>query len=254
MNTDNHKNCQSKTIKNVGNDGNCKQVDTKHSPSINFRPKEKRRAGIGQIVRGSVITLTVFVFTLFIIQIYSEKKITPVLGDLAQARAKEYLTETVNRVVGELSAEGKLEYVDMVTTRSDSNGQVIYLEVDTEMLGMAKSEIVERIDKSLSNNKYITVSVPFGTLTGINLFSAKGFPVRVRVYPIGIAEGEIYTELEDCGINQTRHLISIKVNAEIYLILPDENRSVSTEVILPLGERVLIGDVPEIYLDNIGAS
>ena len=100
----------------------------------------------------------------------------------------------------------------------------------------------------------IRITVPYGSLVGWNLTSGRGFPVSTKIYPIGMTEGEIYTVLEDCGINQTRHLIRVDINAKFVLVLPGENQEIQTHISLPLGERILVGDVPEIYLDNIGAN
>ena len=117
----------------------------------------------------------------------------------------------------------------------------------------AKASLVEHIRNTLEKNKKITLKVPMGSLSEWNLLSGLGLPIRVRLFPIGAAEGEIFTVLEDCGINQTRHLIQVNVSASLLVVLPGENVTVETKVCLPLGERVLVGDVPEIYLDTLGA-
>jgi sporulation protein YunB len=187
-----------------------------------------------------------------LLSLYAEKKIAPEMAELAEAQAQKHLFETVNATVIQLAEEGQLNYANMVKTVSGASGEVVYLEVNTAMLNEAKARIIERVQGELEKNKKITVSVPLGSLTGWNLFSGKGFPIRVRVYPIGMTSGDIYTVLEDCGINQTRHLIQISIKAQIMIVLSGQNQFVEYEISLPLGERVLVGEVPEIYLDSIG--
>ena len=83
--------------------------------------------------------------------------------------------------------------------------------------------------------------------------AAGRFMAEQLPYTVFMTKGEIDTALEDCGINQTRHLIRVHVRAKILIVLPGENAQVETEITVPLGERVLVGDVPEIFLDTLGA-
>ena len=220
------------------------------SPAITYSGKKKRR------FRFSFRRLIMPLFSLFLafclLFFYTEKKLAEKMPDLAETAAEKHLLETVNREIGNMAEEGLLSYDSMVSTVRDATGQVIYLEVDTGRLNRVKATLVERIDEALEKNKKIKLSVPFGSISGWNLFSGYGIPVKMKIYPIGMTEGEIQTELEDCGINQTRHLIRVEIRARLLIVLPGENTRAETCVTLPLGERVLVGDVPEIFLDSIG--
>ena len=228
-------------------------ISTGKAPVIDLKTERDKRS-FPFLSKRLLYPLAALLLAFAILLVYTEKKITPILIPLADKVAEEYVTETVNRCVGELAKAGLISYEKMVKVRFDTKGQVVFLEVDTEALSLAKSRLVKAVDDSLSAEKKIKISLPLGSLTRWATVSGRGIPVSVRVYSEGIAEGEIFTVLEDCGINQTRHLIQIKIRAELFFVLPGEVREVTTQVILPLGERILVGDVPEIYLDNIGAS
>lgn len=221
------------------------------SPIVSFSKKKKRfRFSLRRLIMPTISLFLAFL----LLSSYSEHLLSHRFTELAESQAEKYLAETVNSAVEQMASEGLLSYSAMVKTIRDPSGEVIYLEVDTAMLAKAKARLVQYIDKALTEKKRITLSVPLGSLGGWNLFSGLGFPVRARIFPIGSTCGEIYTVLEDCGINQTRHLIRVDIHARLHLILPEESVEVETEVSLPLGERVLVGDVPEIYLDNIGGN
>ncbi|MBQ4037408.1 MAG: sporulation protein YunB [Clostridia bacterium] len=221
------------------------------TPLLSFQAK-KRRGRFNP--RRLILPLLSLLLAIFLLSMYVEEKISPMLGELAERSAEEYLYRTVNATVGCLAREGGLDYDRMVNTLRDGTGQVIYLEVNTARLNEARSDLISRIHRDLQKETRLKVSVPLGSLTDTGLFGGRGLPVSVRVYAVGATEGDVYTVLEDCGINQTRHLMCVKVRAKLYLVLPGEDREVSLEITLPLGERVLVGDVPEIYLDTIGAS
>jgi len=221
------------------------------TPIISFSGKKKRRRFS---FRKLIIPLFLFFLLYLFLSMYIESILKNEINELAKIQAEKHLAETVNREIGSLAQEGLLQYDNMVQTIRDEKGEVIYLEVNTALLNQAKSTLIARIDESLEKNKKITLSVPVGSLSGWKIFSGFGFPVRVRLFPIGITSGDIYTVLEDCGINQTRHLIQIHVHTKMMIVLSGENTIVESEISLPIGERVLVGDVPEIFLDSIGAS
>ncbi|MBR5295975.1 MAG: sporulation protein YunB [Clostridia bacterium] len=223
----------------------------KHTPIISFHGKKKRRRFS---LRPLILPTICIIIATTMLSSFIEKSLKDKILILAEAAAEKHLLETVNYEVTKMAEDGLFSYGSMVKTIRDDSGQVIYLEVDTGMLAKAKADLISRIDTSLEENKRITIKIPFGSLAGWNLFSSLGIPISVRVFPIGMTEGEIYTVLEDCGINQTRHLIQVKIEARLLIVLPEETTQVETEVCLPLGERVLVGDVPEIYLDNIGGN
>ena len=220
------------------------------TPIITYSGRPKRKFSL----RRFLVLMLLFLLFPILFLFYMEKKLAPQFAELSTAAVENYVLETVNETVGKMADEGLLSYSAMVKTVRDDNRQVVYLEVDTAMLGKAKSQIVKELDKALSEKRKVDITLPFGSLVGWNLTSGRGFPVKVKVFPVGMAEGEIYTVLEDCGINQTRHIIRVDVTAKMIIVMPGENIEIKTSVSLPLGERVLVGDVPEIYLDNIGGN
>lgn len=230
------------------------QMPVKRSTPVISLEEKRRFPSFHFSPRRLIIPIFCIILAFCLIYSYTETKLAPKMTELARSSAEKHLLATVNQTVGEMADEGLLDYGKMVSTIRDEKGEVIYLEVDTGMLAKAKSILVSRIAKRLEENKKIPLSVPLGSLTDWNLFSGVGIPMKIKLYPIESVEGEIHTELEDCGINQTRHLIEVTVQAKLLVVLPGENVEAKTQVRLPLGERVLVGDVPEIYLDTIGAN
>lgn len=256
MNSDNEKNAfqipEEKTIipKALSTTA-AHQIPIKRaSPIISYSGRKKRRFSIRRLI----IPLLSFFLAFLLLSCYAEHLLSNRFSALAKSQAEKHLSNTIVSAVERMAKEGLLTYENIVKTIRDPSGEVIYLEVDTAMLAGASAHLLQYLDRALSETKYITLSVPLGSLGGWNLFSGLGFPVRVKIFPIGTANGKIHTVLEDCGINQTRHLIRVDISAKLHLVLPEDSIEVETNVSLPLGERVLVGDVPEIYLDNIGGN
>ena len=220
------------------------------SPFISYSGGKKHRFSFRRLI----IPLLSFFLAFLLLSAYAEHLLSSRFSFLAKSQAEKFLLSTVTSAVEQMAKEGLLTYESMVKTIRDPSGEVIYLEVDTGMLASASAKLVQYVDRALSEKRYVTISVPIGSLGGWDLFSGIGFPVRTKIFPIGTTKGKIYTVLEDCGINQTRHLIRVDIVAKLHLVLPNDSPEVKTELSSPLGERVLVGDVPEIYLDNIGGN
>lgn len=223
---------------------------TRKSPIISFTGRKKRRFSFRRLI----IPLLSFFLAFCLLTFYAEKLLAERFPELAKSQGEKVLSDLIYSTVEKMADDGLLSYSSMVKTIRDPSGEVIYLEVDTAMLARASARLVQCVDDALNAQKRITLSVPMGSLGGWTIFSGLGIPVWAQIYPVGNTKGSIYTVLEDCGINQTRHLIRVDISAKFLLILPTENIEVKTEISLPLGERVLVGDVPEIYLDNIGGN
>ena len=58
------------------------------------------------------------------------------------------------------------------------------------------------------------------------------------------------SEFEEAGINQTRHKIFLNVIADMRVILPGVDKTISTCTEVLVCESLLVGKVPQIYLSN----
>ena len=71
----------------------------------------------------------------------------------------------------------------------------------------------------------------------------------MRLVPVEAVNCTFVSEFEEAGINQTRHKIFLNVAASVELIMPTSASVVQTEAEVLVCESLLVGKVPEIYLD-----
>ena len=65
---------------------------------------------------------------------------------------------------------------------------------------------------------------------------------------MGTVKTAFVTEFESAGINQTRHKISLEATASVRIVLPSGARTVSVRASALMAESILIGDVPQSYI------
>ena len=103
-------------------------------------------------------------------------------------------------------------------------------------------------------NTYINVDwqmgVPLGNLTGWMLFSGLGPKLRVSIDSVGDVVAEVRNQFDSAGINQTHHQVLMDLSVTVHLFIPGEVTSVTVDTTMCLAETILIGTVPNSYLQT----
>ena len=63
--------------------------------------------------------------------------------------------------------------------------------------------------------------------------------------PIGSIKTNFETEIEACGINQTRHKVYLTVTASIRIVIPTGAQTTEVTVNMLAAESIIVGAVPE---------
>lgn len=106
---------------------------------------------------------------------------------------------------------------------------------------------MELINKKLEASKNQHVYVSLGSLTGLVWLASKGPFIPIKIESKGITNSEIYSDLQEAGVNQTLHKIHIKVCVDISGFLPFHCETVTSESDFMLAESLIVGKVPKHY-------
>lgn len=71
----------------------------------------------------------------------------------------------------------------------------------------------------------------------------------VKVVPVGSVSSEFVTEFRTAGINQTRHKVYIRIRANMRIVIPTGAREVEVVAQVPVAETVIVGQVPQSYVN-----
>ena len=93
----------------------------------------------------------------------------------------------------------------------------------------------------------MTLDIPLGNLAGGMLLTGRGFPVRIKLVPIGDVSGEIYSEFSETGINQTLHRIYLRVRVSMNMIVASDTVRLELADDILVAETVIVGRVPDAY-------
>ena len=155
------------------------------------------------------------------------------LISLAEARAEQRALQQISLALDEVMHKS-LDYEDFVDVHYDAEGEASMLSANTILMNRIAADAA--------------TALPLGSALGSGIFSGKGPRLRFEILPVGTVKTAFVTEFESAGINQTRHKISLEATASVRIVLPSGARTVSVRASALMAESILIGDVPQSYI------
>lgn len=186
--------------------------------------------------------LTKAVFTLILYDRLSSQLI-----DLGMAEARREICQRVNDELLLMTENGQPDSERLIDVVRNEKNEILSLSVNATEANRLRAHLIDRITKALEKKSGFTLSVPAGSLTDSGLLSWINFPLRVKYAPLGTVSGEILSEFTDGGVNQTRFRVYAEIRVQFTLLLPGENPKGEAVASLPLGEIVIVGNVPHLY-------
>ena len=199
------------------------------------------RRGWGRIAALGVLLLTAAAIAM-------EQNLSQTMLDMAFARAYSMAVETLNRAVDKVM-EGGVTYEELMDTRLDAMGRVSMLRANTVRMNALAAETALVAEQELNSFDNQFVDIPVGAALGIRFLSGFGPRISVQILPVGAVSASYDSEFETAGINQTRHRIFLTLRATVSLIVPAGSRLVEVGSTLPIAENIIIGEVPDSFVD-----
>lgn len=204
--------------------------------------------------RLKIVAVAVLVVAIAIgIGLYVRSNVVPLVTDKAYYSIRGEVVRALNNAY-QLTVEEmtSLGYTDFVDITMNSSGEINLISVDMMKVNSVMSFISTVVLNEMQSLKVDGADVPLGAFSGIMLLGDSGNDVKVDVETVGIAECGFRSDFETVGINQVRHSLYIDIVAVANVVLPLYAKDVYCESSLLLCENIIVGDVPEFYLQNQG--
>ena len=163
--------------------------------------------------------------------------------------AKLMAYNSVNDAIIETLSNSQINYNDLVKLNYGEDNTVRSIETNSEYINRIKSTLVNGVNSYLSEYAITTIAIPIGTFTGNDYLSGMGPKLDVEVQFGGCAVTDIISEFKSAGINQTCHRILVNVSVNIYVYECGKNLTDTVECECCIAETVIVGAVPEAYVD-----
>ena len=196
----------------------------------------------------------IFTGVIALVWVYVAFNVNPVLKKVAEEEVRSLTTLAVNAAAGDILAS-TAGYADIITVSKDNEGNINMVEANTPLINSIARKTVIASQEKISQIGERGIEVPIGSLSGITFLSGMGPEIRIKVIPVGAVEMSFTSEFESAGINQTKHKILMTIVSNVSVVMPDSNKRVATSTEVLLCESVIIGKIPDTYLNfELGGS
>ncbi len=195
----------------------------------------------------SVLILIAFVSMLFLIDFRLKGSIL----EIARAQVELDTVELINAAVNE-NIVAHTDYQDIMYVHKDEKGNIVMLQANTVVLNQIIAKTINQVIESTRDLQSNTISIALGQVTGTIFLAAYGPRINVRIVPTRQVTVEVENKFEQAGINQTRHLIYLKINTNIRIAVPLVDKDLSVTTTVPLADTIIVGEVPQTYVNFNG--
>jgi sporulation protein YunB len=200
------------------------------------------------IIRTYVV-ISIVLIILLILFYFFEKRLRMGLNQISEYRVKSIITRVVSNAVSDNFPED-IDYSDIVSISKDGNGNITSIQTDIAKLNRIFANASMSVQNQLSDLSDEKISIPLGAVLGETIFAARGPDINIRIIPVGSVETDFKSEFSSAGINQTKHRIYILFKTEMGVAIPFVEKKTIVTTSLPIAETVIVGDVPDFYINT----
>jgi sporulation protein YunB len=163
--------------------------------------------------------------------------------------ASAYSTEAVNEAVLS-SVSINTKYSDIVNVEKNLNGDIVLMQINSTNINIINKEISINTEELLKERLKNGIPIPFFSFSGIKLISGYGPKIFYKTVNVVSVSCNFDSVFKSVGINQTLHSIYLVVVCKVNIEIPSKNNEIIYENLVLLSESVLVGKVPEFYLNG----
>ena len=191
------------------------------------------------------LSLTLFFCVVVLLVRAAQLRLSPVVSHAVQAQGKNYAIQLINeQVQNSLWAyDGSFSEVERA-----ADGKILSIGLDAAKANRLKAELAFHLAKEIDNLAACSIKIPLGTLLGGALLSGRGPKITFIIAPYSSAEVSFEQGFASAGINQTVYRVGLRVKMELVCVMGSKQIISPVETTFLLEERLIAGEVPQVYL------
>ncbi len=202
-----------------------------------------KRRRVPSIVLVSILLCIIIIGTFWIM----ETHLKPTLLAIAETKATFIATQSINQVISD-RANLNIDPQTLMNVTLDSRGRVVLIQPNTMEFNKIAADTTIKVQDKLKEISEEQINIPMGQIFGSQLLASMGPNITVTVIPVGTVQIKVIDKFEQAGINQTRHMIYLIATTQIRIVVPLVSKSISVDTQMPIAEYVVVGDVPNTYV------
>lgn len=207
--------------------------------SKKYRFNKKIKASIALI---SVVSVICLIF------VYLNNIVNPIIIEMSQSKVRSMAQKAVSSAIFEVINDSAL-YDSLITITRNDVGDIQLISSNALQINLLTRELSKNAQTKLEIIGEKGIGIPIGSFTGMPIFVGRGPSIHIKLLPVGTISSNFISEFIDQGINQTNHRIYLNVESHVSVIMPTATKVVTTNTQMLICESIIIGKVPDTYLN-----
>ena len=201
-----------------------------------------KNSGFFKIARNITFLLLIIFFVISVAYIHF---VMPISVKICQ----KYAITSINNIIqNSLYSSSKNIKSENFILRSDNNGRLEYLSVNSMIVNNICAETASTVSQNLNNLTTSKIRLPLGVFTGLPILSHFGPSTTIRLQPIGDATADYETSMTQAGVNRVNFQVWINVHTTVSIVNPLWSKDLEITRKLTLVNTVFNGEIPKTYI------
>ena len=196
--------------------------------------------------------LIILVLVLIMAFMLLRSKYREVIQDLAETQVKNTTSDLTNDAIAKQIAAGDIQYDRIVYFEKDLDGRITAMKTNMTEVNRLNTDILHIINDEILALDTSDIGIPLGSLILPELFSGKGPAIPVHILSIRNSDANFVSHFSEAGINQTLHQLTMEVSVDVAVLVLGRTSSFTINSEVVVAETVIIGDVPQTFLQTGG--
>lgn len=201
-----------------------------------------KNSGFFKTARNITFLLLIIFFVISVAYIHF---VMPISVKICQ----KYAITSINNIIQNslYSSSKNIKSEDFIL-RSDNNGRLEYLSVNSMVVNNICAETASTVSQNLNKLTTSKIRLPLGVFTGLPILSHFGPSTTIRLQPIGDATADYETSMTQAGVNQVNFQVWINVHTTVSIVNPLWSKDLEITRKLTLVNTVFNGEIPKTYI------
>ena len=203
-------------------------------------------------IRKLLYFVLLILFLLLTIFFILRSKYRLVIEELAQTQVKNTTSDLTNDAIAKQIASGEIQYDRIVFFEKDLEGRITALKTNMSEVNRLKTDILNIINDEILALDHSDIGIPLGSLFFPEVLSGRGPAIPVNILSIRNSDASFVSHFSQAGINQTLHRLNMEVSIDVAVLVLGQTSSFTINSEVVVAETVIVGDVPQTYLQTGG--
>ena len=178
--------------------------------------------------------------------------IKPIVTSIATSQVEVVMMKSVNDAAIRVLSSQDVGYEDIITVSMDECGKIASLTANSVLINIIKSRFVNEVVDNIESHSNNSVKIPIGSILSPTFFSGHGPDLCFDLMPVSSVYADFESSFVTAGINQTRHIISVKITVSSGVYLPGYSAETTIETRMIVAETVIVGSIPNDFTNLEG--